>query len=70
MDANYQLYNEDWISLNEIYYMIGLNGVPLGNAVGWRVERGPVEPKFVAGLTDDEKPCVVLSFKDMPSYFG
>jgi tRNA(Ser,Leu) C12 N-acetylase TAN1 len=70
VDANYQLYNEDWISLNEIYYMIGLNGIPLGNAVGWRVEHGPVEPKFVAGLTDDDKPCVVLSFKEMPSYFG
>lgn len=70
VDINYQLFSEDWISLNEVYYTIGLDGIPLGNAVGWRVERGPVEPKFVAGLTDDDKPCVVLSFKEMPSYFG
>ena len=70
VDINYQLFSEDWISLNEVYYTIGLDGIPLGNAVGWRVEHGPVEPKFVAGLTDDDKPCVVLSFKEMPSYFG
>ena len=70
VDINYQLFSEDWISLNEVYYTIGLDGIPLGNAVGWRGERGPVEPKFVAGLTDDDKPCVVLSLKEMPSYFG
>ena len=70
VDTNYQLFNEDWISLNEVYYTIGLDGIPLGNAVGWRVEKGPIEPKFTAGLTDDDKPCVVLSFKEMPSYFG
>lgn len=70
VDTNYQLFNEDWISLNEVYYTIGLDGIPLGNAVGWRIEKGPIEPKFTAGLTDDDKPCVVLSFKEMPSYFG
>ena len=70
VDINYQLFSEDWISLNEVYYTIGLDGIPLGNAVGWRIEKGPIEPKFTAGLTDDDKPCVVLSFKEMPSYFG
>lgn len=70
VDLNYQLYSETWLSMNEVYYTIGIDGVPAGNVVGWNVERGPIEPKFVAGLTDDDRPCVVLTFKDMPRVFG
>lgn len=65
-DVNYVMLNEQGITLNEVYYMIGLDGVKLGDRLGWYVDRGLLDMKFTTQLSDDNRPCVVLDYSSGP----
>lgn len=67
-DMNYVMLNETGVSLNEIYYSIGLDGIKLGEGLGWNIDRGMVEMRFSTQLSDDGRPCVVMDFKTPPYY--
>lgn len=57
---------EDYISLNEFYYEIGLDEVAIGDELGWNVTRGLIEVDFSAQLDADGTPCIVLDYKVIP----
>lgn len=59
-DLNYCLMSDMWVSLNELYYAIGLNGIKLGDELGWNVDH-MIEPEFTSSLVGGE-PCLVLDF--------
>jgi hypothetical protein len=61
-DANNQLYRDDSISLNELYYLMGLPPIDLGNNVGWTLDDAPVEANFSSHLLDGEKPTLAINF--------
>lgn len=63
-DLTYQQY----VSLNEFYYEIGLEGVKQGDLLGWNLDQGLIEPSFNTCLTKDEKPCIVIDFMVEPRY--
>lgn len=68
-DLNYRMLTENYISLNDFYYEIGLSSVDSGYDVGWKIEKGYIKIRFSAQLTEDDQPCVVLDY-DVPPYHG
>lgn len=57
---------EDYISLNEFYYELGLDGVSIGDDLGWNVTRGLIELDFSAQLDTDGTPCIVIDYAVAP----
>lgn len=57
---------EDYISLNEFYYAIGLEPVDLGEELGWNVSRGLIEVDFSAQLDTDGTPAAVINYTVAP----
>ena len=63
-DLTYQHY----ISLNEFYYEIGLDGTKNGDLIGWNLDRGLIEPIFSTCLADNDEPCIVIDFTVCPAH--
>ena len=57
---------EDYISLNEIYYELGLDGSSIGDELGWNVSTGLIELDFSAQLDTDGTPCIVIDYTVAP----
>lgn len=57
---------EDYISLNDFYYELGLDGSSIGDELGWNVSDGLIELDFSAQLDKDGVPCIVIDYKVMP----
>lgn len=62
------LMSEMFISLNEVYYELGLSSTKMGDMLGWHIDDGLIEPKFSSHLAEDGIPCLVLNFSIEPSY--
>lgn len=67
-EFNHRLLQEDYLSLNEFYYELGLSGTYIGDRLAWRADRGLVEVNFSAQLGEDGTPTLVLEFINPPSY--
>lgn len=66
-EASKKLLTDDFVSLNEVYYELGLQGTKLGNDLGWFIGDGKIiEPDWGSCLTDDGLPCVVLDYLNPP----
>ena len=57
---------EDYISLNDFYYALDLDGVSIGDDLGWNVTRGLIELSFSAQLDTDGVPCIVIDYAVAP----
>jgi hypothetical protein len=69
------LRGDDYVSLNDFYYEIGLERVDYGDDVGWNVyhgRKGLIEVDFHAQLDTDNVPCIVLKYDVKPErgYMG
>ena len=68
-ELNYALLNEDYISLNSFYNMIGMKDIKTGGDIGWNISKdGKVELDLSAQLADDGTPCIVVDYDPMPKY--
>lgn len=66
-DLNQRMINgEDYISLNEFYYELGLDAVSIGDELGWNVNSGKIELDFSAQLDTDGIPCIVIDYMVAP----
>lgn len=59
-----------FVTLNDAYYQLGLSTTTLGDQMGWHIDDGVIEPYFSSQLTEDGKPCLVISFNIQPRYIG
>lgn len=57
---------EDYISLNDFYYELGLDGSSIGDELGWNVSDGLIELEFSAQLDTDGIPCIVIDYAIAP----
>ena len=57
---------EDYISLNDFYYELGLDGSSVGYELGWNVTTGLIELDFSAQLDTDGVPCIVIDYSVVP----
>ena len=60
--------NDMYDSLNDFYDEIGLKHTETGDSVGWRIDKGKIEIRYSAQLTDDNEPCIVLDHLIPPEY--
>lgn len=67
-NLNRNINNRDYVSLNEFYHELGLEGVPNGDRLGWNVSDGLIEVDFDACITDDDRPCIVIEHLVPPKY--
>ena len=67
-DINRRLREEMYISANEFMYELGLDPIPLGERIGWNIDKGYISLEFDTHLTDDNKPCLVVRHNNPPQY--
>lgn len=70
-DLNYRMNtgNEMYISLNEFYDEIGIPRLyPLGEDIGWRVDKGLIDVYFSSVLLNDDTPCLTMEHLVPPEY--
>lgn len=67
-EINRRLLLDEYISLNEFYYEIGLSETKMGNDLGWNINKGLITFNFSSQLAEDGTPCLVLDFAVAPRY--
>lgn len=67
-DLNRRMRDEAFISLNEFYYEIGLDGTKLGDELGWHIDRGYIDLDFSSQIAGDGTPCLVVDYLVAPKY--
>lgn len=65
---NRRLTYDHYISLNEFYYELGIDGIKTGDLMGWNLDNGLIEPEFNACITEDNEPCIVFDVAISPKY--
>lgn len=65
---NRQMMDEMYVSVNDLYYEIGLSGTRMGNEYGWNIDRGLIDMRFSSQLSDDDRPCIVVDYYTPPQY--
>lgn len=56
-----------YVSLNEFYDELDLDRVEYGDELGWNTDE-LIDLDITPGLTDDEKPCIVVAHHVAPKY--
>jgi len=67
-DMNFQLRNDNWMSLNDLYYELGLSNIDLGDMMGFDIDKGQIDPNYSSTLDANGQPCLVVDFKVYPMY--
>lgn len=67
---NKRLLDDMYITLNEVYYELGLDEIKIGDALGWDVNKGLIELSFSSQLAQDDTPCLVIGYRNPPTYSG
>jgi hypothetical protein len=57
-----------WLSLNDVYYAMGLGNTNIGNDIGWSIDDGLLELDFSSQLNEKNQPCLVVGYKILPTY--
>lgn len=60
--------SEMYISLNDFYDEIGLKHTESGDRIGWRIDKGKIDIRYSAQLTENNEPCIVLDHLIPPEY--
>lgn len=66
--VNRIMVNHNYVSLNNLYYELGLEGTKLGNELGWNIDMGTIKVDYHAMLAKDGTPCLVVDFDKYPIY--
>ena len=65
---NKQMLNENYVSLNDFYSAIGIKPRSIGEDLGWKIDNGFVEVYFSTCLSENDEPCLVISYEKGPVY--
>lgn len=65
---NKQINNRDYVSLNEFYSELGLEGIASGDRMGWNICDGLIDIDFDACITENNQACIVVEHLVPPKY--
>lgn len=68
IEINHDLLNNEYVSLNDFYYEIGLSNTKIGDQIGWNVENGKIDISYSSQLSEDGTPCLVINYLVEPRY--
>lgn len=64
-ELNYRMFDEMAVSLNDLYYELGLPPTETGEILGWNIDGGKIRISFDAIMSDNYKACIALDYCDM-----
>jgi hypothetical protein len=67
-DLNRQLNDENYVSLNDYYYSLDLDTLPIGDRMGWNYEDGKIEFVYSSILNKKGIPCLVVETRIFPEH--
>lgn len=67
-EVNAKLLRESYVSLNELYWELGLEGSSTGDRMGWNADKGLIDVYFSSELDSEGTPCLVMDFRNPPEY--
>jgi len=67
-EMNRQMRYENYISLNEFYYELGLGSIKIGDDIGWNIDSGYIDLNFSSQLSENGTPCLVVDYNVAPRY--
>lgn len=67
-ELNRRMLRDNYVSLNDFYYELGLQSTKIGDDIGWNVDRGFIDISFGTQLTSEDKPCIVIDYTCEPRY--
>lgn len=67
-EFNRNLMSDMFLSLNDFYDYLGLKHSPMGDDLGWDIDKGLLDVKFSSCLTEAGEPCLVLNYSVRPKY--
>lgn len=67
-ELNRQMIYQNYVSLNDFYYELGLEPIKNGSALGWNLDWGLIELHFSTCLAENDEPCVVIDYNVAPRY--
>ena len=67
-EINRQMRYDNYVSLNEFYYLLGLDEIRIGDDIGWNIDSGYVDLDFSSHLDPNGTPCLVIDYKVAPRY--
>lgn len=67
-ELNRDMITQNYVSLNEFYYAVGLDGIKNGSLLGWNVGDGLIELHYSTTLAENDEPCIVIDFETAPYY--
>lgn len=65
-EFNQGVIRENWMTINDLYGMMGLDDVKLGNDMGWSTDN-LLEFSFSSKIADDDSPCLVIDYTTLPT---
>jgi hypothetical protein len=65
-DINHDLISNMWISLNDVYDLIGLARTKVGDDLGWNVDK-MLNFIFTAKIAEGGHPCIVIDYTVEPT---
>ena len=65
-DLNKQLVAHTWVPLNSLYSALDMPSIKMGDKLGWSSDL--IEFNFTTILTQDDRPCLVLSYELDPLF--
>lgn len=68
IDLNRRLLYEQYVSLNDFFYLVHLEEAEVGDMLGWNVDKGLLEIRFSAQADQDDVPCLVIEYVNPPRY--
>lgn len=66
-ELNKRLITEMYVSMNDLYYELGIPSTRLGDEMGWNVD-DMIEVNFNSILAPNDEPCLVLDYSCCPRY--
>lgn len=68
-ELNSRMMRENYVSLNEFYYELGLSDIEVGGWLGWNISTtGFIKLGFSSQIADDGTPCLVIDYRTPPEY--
>lgn len=64
-DLNEEILDSMWLSLNDLYYALGLPASTAGSVIGWNINgKGKIRYEFIAIKDRKDRPCLSLVLHD------
>jgi len=65
-EINHRLRTDMQITLNELYFELGLPQTKLGDLYGWDIDKDQLTFRYSSQLTEGNRPCLVIDYNVSP----